>query len=190
MLQRRASTVDLPFDLGQCPPTQQTVRGLSWPKRLRSSLSPALRWHFPSQAPLRQTFLPELVPAREDLPSAIAFGAFMQQSGRLIGPTIAGLLLATWNEAACFLVNAISKLAVITAVAVMHVPARSHHARAKKMGSAFAEGLRYAWQTVPVRILLPTLAACSTAALILMFGLSLYAASTFACAFCGWPSTT
>lgn len=114
-----------------------------------------------ADTPLRQTFLPELVPAREDLPSAVAFGAFMQQSGRLIGPTIAGLLLAFWNEAACFLVNGISKLAVITAVAVMQLPKQTQHPQAKKMGSAFAEGLRYAWQTVPVRILLPTLAAAS-----------------------------
>lgn len=114
-----------------------------------------------ADTPLRQTFLPELVPAREDLPSAVAFGAFMQQSGRLIGPTIAGLLLAVWGEAACFLVNGISKLAVITAVAVMRLPPQTGRPRGKRMGSAFAEGVRYAWETVPVRILLPTLAAAS-----------------------------
>lgn len=114
-----------------------------------------------ADTPLRQTFLPEIVPAREDLPSAVAFGAFMQQSGRLIGPTIAGVLLAVWSEAACFLVNGISKLAVISAVAVMRLPEQAPRPRAKKMGSAFAEGVRYAWQTVPVRILLPTLAAAS-----------------------------
>lgn len=114
-----------------------------------------------ADTPLRQTFLPELVPAREDLPSAVAFGAFMQQSGRLIGPTIAGLILVRWSEAACFLVNAISKIAVITAVVVMHLPRRPQSSKPKKMGSAFAEGVRYAWQTIPVRILLPILAAAS-----------------------------
>jgi len=114
-----------------------------------------------ADTPLRQTFLPELVPDRSDLPSAVAFGAFMQQSGRLIGPTIAGILLAVWSEAACYLVNGISKLAVIAAVAVMHLPQQDAPRRSKKMGSAFAEGLRYAWHTVPVRILLPTLAAAS-----------------------------
>jgi MFS family permease len=114
-----------------------------------------------ADTPLRQTLLPELVPAREDLPSAVAFGAFMQQSGRLIGPTIAGLILAAWSEAACFLVNAIAKLAVIAAVVVMQLPERAQASKPKRMGSAFAEGVRYAWQTVPVRILLPTLAAAS-----------------------------
>jgi len=114
-----------------------------------------------ADTPLRQTFLPELVPAREDLPSAVAFGAFMQQSGRLIGPTIAGLLLAVWSEAACFLANGISKLAVIAAVAAMQLPEQPQRKHGKRMGSHFAEGLRYAWQTVPVRILLPTLAAAS-----------------------------
>ncbi len=113
-----------------------------------------------ADTPLRQTFLPELVPAREDLPSAVAFGAFMQQAGRLIGPTIAGLLLAKWSEAACFLVNGISKIAVIAAVAIMTLPLRPQSAR-RRMGSALSEGVRYAWQTVPVRILLPTLAAVS-----------------------------
>lgn len=114
-----------------------------------------------ADTPLRQSFLPELVPDRADLPSAVAFGAFMQQSGRLIGPTIAGLLLAVWSEAACFLANGISKLAVIAAVAVMHLPEQPPQRSGKRMGSAFAEGVRYAWQTVPVRILLPTLAAAS-----------------------------
>lgn len=114
-----------------------------------------------ADTPLRQSFIPEMVPDRSDLPSAVALGAFMQQSGRLVGPTIAGIMIVVWNEATCFLVNGLSKLAVIAAVAVMNLPAAAPRARPKKMGSAFAEGLRYAWQTVPVRILLPTLAAAS-----------------------------
>lgn len=114
-----------------------------------------------ADTPLRQSFLPEMVPAREDIPSAVAFSAFMQQAGRLIGPTIAGLLLSQWNEALCFLLNAISKIGVIWAVAVMVVQARPRIRRTPRVVAELAEGLRYAWDIVPVRILLPNLAIVS-----------------------------
>jgi MFS family permease len=111
--------------------------------------------------PLRQSFLPEMVPAREDLPSAVAFSAFMQQCGRLFGPTIAGLLLIVGSEALCFLVNALSKLAVIAAVLVMHVAQRAHKRTPPRIFSELAEGLRYAWRTIPVRVLLSIMAIVS-----------------------------
>lgn len=114
-----------------------------------------------TEIPLRQSFLPDMVPAREDLPSAVAFGAFMQQAGRLIGPTIAGILLATWSEALCFLLNGVSKLGVIVAVMVMVLHERQRSRARPHAMSALAEGLRYAWNTIPVRILLPTLATVS-----------------------------
>jgi MFS family permease len=114
-----------------------------------------------ADTPLRQTFLPEMVTAREDLPSAVALSAFMQQAGRLIGPTIAGLLMAVSSEALCFLANGISKLGVIAAVAAMQVEERPRTARRARVAADLAEGLRYAWSTVPVRILLPTLAVVS-----------------------------
>lgn len=111
--------------------------------------------------PLRQAFLPEMVPSREDLPSAIAFNVFMQQSGRLLGPTIAGALLAIYSEAFCFLVNGISKFAVIGAIWVMHMARRPSSGAPLRALAELAEGLRYAWETVPVRILLPVMAVVS-----------------------------
>ncbi len=114
-----------------------------------------------ADTPLRQAFLPEMVTAREDLPSAVALSAFMQQAGRLIGPTIAGLLMAASSEALCFLVNSVSKLGVIAAVAAMSVEERRRPGRATRVLADLAEGLRYAWETVPVRILLPNLALVS-----------------------------
>jgi MFS family permease len=111
--------------------------------------------------PIRQSFLPDMVPARADLPSAVALGAFMQQSGRLLGPTIAGLILAHWNEALCFLINAVSKVAVIWAVMAMNVTERQGTRARSRALSELADGLRYAWDTVPVRILLPLLAVVS-----------------------------
>jgi len=65
----------------------------------------------------RQSFLNMLVPDREDLPNAIALNSFLMNSGRLIGPGIAGLLLNHTSEGICFLVNAASFLAAIGATA-------------------------------------------------------------------------
>jgi len=112
-----------------------------------------------ADTPLRQAFLPEMVTARGDLPSAVALSAFMQQAGRLIGPTLAGLLIAASDEALCFLVNAASKLGVIAAVAVMQVEQRPPSAVPARALAHLREGIRYAWDLVPVRVLLPTLAA-------------------------------
>jgi MFS family permease len=114
-----------------------------------------------ADTPLRQAFLPDMVTARDDLPSAVALSAFMQQAGRLIGPTIAGLLMAVSGEALCFLVNAMSKLGVIAAVAAMRIEERPRARRQARVLADLGEGLRYAWDTVPVRILLPTLAVVS-----------------------------
>ncbi len=110
--------------------------------------------------PIRQSFTLEMVPAKEDLPSAIAFNGFMQNTGRMIGPAIAGILLHWSSEAFCFLLNGVSKIAVIAAIAAMNV--RSE-ARAPNRGvwASLKEGLHYAAQLAPARRLLPALAIVS-----------------------------
>lgn len=112
-----------------------------------------------ADTPLRQSFLPEMITAREDLPSAVALSAFMQQAGRLIGPTLAGLMVAASSEALCFLANAVTKLAVIVAVAKMQVEQRPRSGKPARALVHLREGMRYAWDTMPVRVLLPALAA-------------------------------
>lgn len=72
-------------------------------------------------APIRQAFIPELVD-RQDLTNAIALNATMFNSAVVIGPSIGGLLYATVGPGMCFAVNAVSFLAVILALALMHVP--------------------------------------------------------------------
>src|SRR5512133_3861367 len=79
--------------------------------------------------PIRQSFTLEMVPDKADLPSAIAFNGFMQNTGRMIGPAIAGMLLHVSSEAFCFLLNGVSKIAVIAAILAMNVrsaPRPSH----------------------------------------------------------------
>ena len=69
--------------------------------------------------PLRQSLWVHLVEDRADLPNAIALNSFLVNAARVIGPALAGLLLAAVSEAACFALNALSFVAVIIAIARM-----------------------------------------------------------------------
>src|SRR5687768_13371187 len=80
--------------------------------------------------PIRQSFVPEMVPSKQDMPSAIATNGFIQNAGRMLGPSIAGVLIAVSGEAFCFLLNGVSKLAVIAAVAMMQIDAARRRAAA------------------------------------------------------------
>jgi MFS family permease len=77
------------------------------------------------EVPTRQSLVAEIVP-REDLMNAIALGSSAFNLARVIGPAIAGILIATVGLAACFLLNAASYLAVVAGLALMRVeqPAR------------------------------------------------------------------
>ena len=75
-------------------------------------------------APGRQAFLPEMV-GKDDLPNAIALNSIMFNSARVIGPALAGLLLAVIGAAWCFTLNGISFLAVLIGLGLMKLP--PHH---------------------------------------------------------------
>lgn len=109
--------------------------------------------------PIRLTFTTGMV-TREDLPSAIAMNALMQSLGRMIGPTVAGALLAVSTEAFCFVVNALSK-AVIVGTVLMMVVAPQAAAAVSSPWQQLREGARYAWELIPVRWLLPMVATIS-----------------------------
>jgi MFS family permease len=72
-------------------------------------------------APARQAFVPEMV-GKEDLPNAIALNSMMFNSARVIGPALAGMLLAIIGAAWCFTLNGISFLAVIAGLWLMRLP--------------------------------------------------------------------
>jgi MFS family permease len=106
--------------------------------------------------PIRQSFLGEMVPDKADLPNAIALNSFLMNGGRLIGPMIAGLLLALVSEGVCFLVNAASYAAVVSAVVAMKPSSVSHpHASTKRGAERWVDAMRYAWNTPVIRNLLP-----------------------------------
>jgi MFS family permease len=112
-------------------------------------------------SPIRQSFLPEMVPVRQDLASAIAFNSGVYNMGRMIGPTIAGVLLAVSTEAFCFLVNALTKIAAVIPLLMMIVSPYERPSGRPSIRKAFRDGAAYAWNMVPVRLLLPVVALVS-----------------------------
>lgn len=112
--------------------------------------------------PTRQSFVVEMVEHREDLGNAIALNSSMVNGARLIGPAIAGFLVASVGEGICFVLNAISYLAVIMALAAMRLrpaPPRQH-ARRHILHELY-EGFRYAYEFGPIRSILLLLALVS-----------------------------
>ena len=110
--------------------------------------------------PIRLTFTSEMVP-REDMPSAIAMNALMQNAGRMIGPTVAGGLLAVSTEAFCFVVNALSKAFIVGTVLMMTIAPRKITPATESPWRQLREGVLYAWALVPARWLLPMVATVS-----------------------------
>jgi MFS family permease len=131
-------------------------------------------------APIRQSFLPEMVPARADLPSAIAFNSGMYNAARMIGPTIAGVLLAVSSEAFCFLVNGVTKVLALIPLLMMVVVVRERPPAHASMWRGFREGASYAWDLVPVRLLLPVVALVSFMATPYQALMPIFAAEVFA----------
>src|SRR3954466_13808248 len=103
--------------------------------------------------PTRQAFLAETV-SRDDILNAIALNSSMLNGARIVGPAIAGLIVAAFGEGWCFLLNAISYVAVIGALLVMHVDAEPHPEAHVSAWHSIVEGFAYSWNTKPVRALL------------------------------------
>lgn len=129
-------------------------------------------------APLRQSLIGSFVGSRDDLPNALALNAMLFNSGRFIGPPIAGLLLGVTSEAFCFAINGFSFLALIAGILLVR---GTPPPRAKgSMGEVFKEGLDYAWQTWSVRTLIVTLIALNLTASTYAVLLPVFARDVFA----------
>ncbi|MDO8958282.1 MAG: MFS transporter [Rhodocyclaceae bacterium] len=102
--------------------------------------------------PARQAFVAQLVTDRADLPNAIGLNSLLMNSARFVGPTLAGLIVASAGEAACFLVNALSYLAVLAALAALRVAPRP--TRPQSALTALRAGLTYAFSHPQIRLLL------------------------------------
>jgi MFS family permease len=109
--------------------------------------------------PLRQSLYVHFVEDRGDLANAIALNSMLVNTARVIGPAIAGILLALTSEAVCFALNALSFVAVIIAIARMHWPREQRAEAIPGWWASWVEGARYAFALSPVRALLALVAA-------------------------------
>lgn len=132
------------------------------------------------ETPTRQAFLLEMVETKEDLPNAIALQSTLFNSARLVGPAIAGILLAAAGEAVCFLLNGLSYAAVVVAYWVIRTRPRPPAAAPGTWWSELLAGFRYAFGSVATRRLIALLAALSFFCAPWMSLMPIYAAETFA----------
>lgn len=111
--------------------------------------------------PLRQAFLLEMVGSRENLPNAIALNSLMMNGSRLVGPALAGVVLAAAGEAWCFLLNAASYLAMLAALAAMQLPPSPPPRSGQPVLAGLREAVHFAWSFKPSRYLIGLVALVS-----------------------------
>jgi MFS family permease len=113
--------------------------------------------------PVRQAFVIELV-RREDVPNAVALNSLLFNTARIFGPAVAGILIARLGLAPAFYINAVSFVGVLTGLFMMDprafraVPPRSYGS----VLEGVAEGVRYAWRTPAVLLVLTVMAFIGT----------------------------
>jgi len=115
--------------------------------------------------PTRQAFVIKMVDRREDLASAIAMNSALFNGARLVGPLIAGFVIAGFGEKVCFLLNAVSYLAVIASLAAMRIKYVRPERGAGKVLTELKEGIAYTFRTPPIRSILVMLAFLSLTAM-------------------------
>jgi MFS family permease len=111
--------------------------------------------------PTRQSFLVQLIGERRDLGNAIALNSSIVNAARLLGPTVAGLLIAWVGEGFCFLVNALSYGAVIASLTAMRIAKTAKTRAHPSVVHQLREGFRYAWDAEPIRAILLLLSLVS-----------------------------
>ncbi len=111
--------------------------------------------------PARQAFLKDIIENREDIGNAIALNSSMFNAARMIGPSVAGFVIAWVGEGYCFLINAVTFSAVLLAIAAMKM---TIHKVARPRGRIFhgmGEGFRYAFHSLTIRVILIVLTVVS-----------------------------
>jgi MFS family permease len=111
--------------------------------------------------PARQAFVIQMVEDREDLANAIALNSSMVNVARLLGPSIAGVIIAVASEGYCFLIDGFSYLAVIASLLAMRLAVSPPKKEHKTVRHELKEGWRYVTQFVPIRSILLLLALVS-----------------------------
>jgi MFS family permease len=113
--------------------------------------------------PTRQSFVFEMV-GKEDVTNAVSLNSVVVNASRVVGPAVAGLLIATVGIGICFLVNGASYVAVIAGLHLMDPARLQDQPRAPRARGQLREGLRYVWRTSELRTPILLMAAVGTIA--------------------------
>jgi MFS family permease len=111
--------------------------------------------------PGRQSFMVQMIEDREDLGNAIAINSSMVNMARLIGPSLAGMLIAATNEGWCFFVDGVSYIAVIISLLMMRLSPQAARRKATSTFTELKEGWDYVSSFVPIRTILLLFAVIS-----------------------------
>lgn len=112
--------------------------------------------------PLRQAFVVQLIDRSEDLGNAISLNSSSMNLALLVGPAIAGTLIAAFGEGACFLINSLSYIAVIAALFAMRIKSLPiHESNGTNVFQEFHEGFKYVSNSFPMRNIIIYLAIAS-----------------------------
>ena len=128
--------------------------------------------------PGRQTFVLEMV-GRDRLTNAVSLNSIVMNTGRLLGPAVAGAVIATWGLGVCFLANAASYLGAIAALLTMRRHELLVGPRTERRRGQLVEGLRYVWSTPALRVPLLLMIAIGTLTYEFQVSLPLLAKDTF-----------
>ncbi|HTW79018.1 MAG TPA: MFS transporter [Terracidiphilus sp.] len=111
--------------------------------------------------PGRQSFMVQMVEDRADLGNAIAINSSMVNMARLIGPSLAGMIIAVSSEAWCFLIDGLSYLAVIASLLAMHLNVAAVSRKSTSTFTELKEGWTYVSGFLPIRTILSLFAVVS-----------------------------
>lgn len=111
--------------------------------------------------PARQAFFVDMIEKRDDLGNAIALNSSMVNSARLIGPSIAGVMISLTGEGMCFLLNAVSYIFVIAFLLMMKIPQSTTRKRDIHVFRGLKEGFKYTFGFKPIRAIILLLALIS-----------------------------
>lgn len=112
--------------------------------------------------PARQSFLVQMIEDRADLPNAIALNSTMVNASRIVGPSIGGVLIALVGEGWCFMLDAVSYVAVVAALQAMRIVRVERAPTTTRLSEEFREGLAYVSGFPPARAVLLLIALVAT----------------------------
>jgi MFS family permease len=125
--------------------------------------------------PARQAMLYDMVNSKDHLPNAIALNSSMVHAARLVGPAIAGIVLDRFGAYTCFLINALSFVAVIVSLFCMRLPLYKSHERHNSALTDLQHGFQYLRQTPAISNVMMMLACISLLSLPYITLLPVYA---------------